>query len=164
MDAARDFRYWLTWAAAVRRKTVDEAPAATIAAELRVSARTVRRWERLNRAPPWAVQVLMMLADGVPIGAGDEWVQWRFVRHRGRVQLCGPDGSTWSPGDLLAYGTTWRRGLELELRQAAPGSQLTWMPASASTRREWPGAVPTWSQLEEALRHVLEDQVRQSLR
>lgn len=161
MDAARDFRYWLKWAAAARRTTVNEAPATTIGRELRVHPRTIRRWEAENRAPGWALQVLMMLADGVPIGAGAEWSGWRFARQSDAVRLVGPDGHAWSPDELLAYRTTCTRARELERRLEGP-AQLTWLPL-AGGRASWPGgAVPSWLQLEQALRDVVDDQVRRS--
>lgn len=157
MQTARDFRYWLTWAAASMRTRLDEPAAVTLSPILGVSARSIRRWEAENKAPRWAIRVLMMLADGIPVTAGSTWNGWRFVRQAGHVRLCGPDGSTWSPADLESYGLTWSRLRSLESSQA-PGAQLTWTPPGAHVRIDWPGgAAPSWRQLEEALRAVLSD-------
>lgn len=155
------FAYWITWGAAqLRRDDGDESDAELVAELLGVSPRAVRHWRASNEPPPWALRTLMLLVDGISPAAAETWRGWRFQR-RGPVSLlCGPDGSTWLPDTLYRYADTQAhvRCLQEQLR---PGSQLRWEAAGEGRRNAWPGGgVPTWLQLEEALRGVVDDAMR----
>lgn len=157
-----DFSFWVKWAAAALRDDLHEPEATTIARHLRVSARTARRWIADNRGPPWATRALMAIASGLPTMALEDWHGWSFRRVNGAVRLRGPRGEDFGPEDLAQAGETHRRLAEHERRALAP-AQLTWIPIEAPRRAVWAsgwpgGSVPTWAQLEHALRSVIAEQ------
>lgn len=157
MRDATDVRYWVRWAGAALRDRADQSDADALAETLAVSPRTVRHWISQNQAPAWAVRVLMQLVSGIPAFAGAQWDGWRFVRRNGRAELTGPDGSHWSPDDLIRYRDT-QDHLRCLQERLSPGAQLTWRPAQSGQRTGWPGGErPSWLQLEDALRHAVAD-------
>lgn len=161
MRDSLDCRYWLTWGAAKLRRAPDAGETETVADALGVSARTVRHWRAENRAPEWALRALMMATNGVAPWVSDAWPGWRFASEAGELMLYAPDGSRgWSQGDLLRHRDQMSRLRSIEAT-LQPGAQLAWLAPGSGRRTLWPGGeVPTWAQLEEALRAVVSDVVR----
>lgn len=159
MRDASDIRHWITWSGSALRRSSDESDADAIGAALGVSPRTVRAWRARNAAPPWALRAMMQAVSGLPAYA-ENWSGWRFKPGPGGAILGGPDGSEWVPADLARYRDALERADALE-RRLSPGSQLVWMAPGAGRRQAWPGGVaPSWQQLEDALRGVLESASR----
>ncbi len=155
MRDSLDARYWITWAGAALRRVPGTTDTANIAAALDIAERTVRHWKTRNAMPAWALRFLMQTVTGIPTYAAN-WEGWTFKPSPAGAVLGGPTGQEWTPADLQAFGNAYARLRALEAAQA-PGSQLTWVPA-AYGRIAWPGdAPPTWQQLEQALRGVLDD-------
>jgi hypothetical protein len=159
MRDSLDARYWITWAGAALRREPGEADTAAIAAALRISDRTVRHWRATNELPPWALTVLMQIVTGLPTYATN-WSGWRFKPAPGGAVLGGPNGQEWTPADLVRNRETFAHLRTLQ-RCLEPGAQLAWQAPSVGQRSTWPGeSVPTWQQLEAALRAVVDDVLR----
>lgn len=156
MRDSLDTRYWVTWAgAALRRPGMTDT--AAIADATGIAERTVRNWKHTNRAPAWALRVLMQVVTGLPTFATN-WHGWRFKPAPGGAVLGGPQGQEWTPADLERHGELYARVRTLE-NAVAPGSQLRWEAPGTGARNVWPGgSLPTWLQLEDALRHVIRDE------
>lgn len=154
-----DCRYWITWSGAALRRSSDECDADAVGHALGVAPRTVRAWRARNQAPAWALRAMMQAVSGLPAYA-ENWSGWRFKPGAGGAILGGPDGSEWTPEDLTRYRDALDRAARLEDR-LAPGSQLVWLAPGAGRRNAWPGGVvPSWQQLEQALRAVVDDVAR----
>lgn len=152
MQAREDFGSWIDWAGGT----------AQVQQLLGVSTRTVRHWRTAGTAPPWALRAIMLLATGIAPAPATTWHGWRFQADGPRWHLAGPDGSTWLPDDLYRFRDTHDhlRCLQEQLR---PGAQLTWQAAGSGHRSTWPGGgAPSWRQLEDALRGVIEDVMRRA--
>lgn len=155
-----DVRGWLDWAGAEMRRYTGDSNAEVIAELLGVAPRTVRAWHQANDAPRWAVRVLLMLTTGLAPHAASSWPGWRFVRDGSRSLLAGPDGSTWTPDCLMRYRDTADH-LRCLQERVQPGAQLSWSAPGSGRRNVWPGGVvPAWAQLEDALRGVVQDELR----
>lgn len=159
MRDSLDVRYWITWAGAALRRQARVSDTEAIAEALGVAERTVRHWRAQNAAPPWALRVLMHTVTGIPTYA-ENWNGWRFKPAPGGAVLGGPAGEEWTPADLAHVRTSYARLRALETA-IAPGAQLTWTAPGTGRRTTWPGGeTPTWAQLEEALRGVVDDAMR----
>jgi len=157
MRDSLDTRYWVTWAgAALRRPGLTDT--AAIADATGIAERTVRNWKHTNRAPAWALRMLMQTVTGIPAFASN-WAGWRFKpAPSGGAILGGPQGQEWTPEELAQVGERLARLRALDAA-TAPGSQLRWEAPGTGLRNVWPGdGVPTWLQLEDALRNVLRDE------
>lgn len=163
MRDSLDCRYWLTWAAARLRRSLGACETETIADALGVTARTVRHWRATNRAPEWAMRALMMCTSGIAPWVADRWPGWRFAHEAGELRLYAPDGSRgWSQSDLIRHRDEISRLRSFEAA-LQPGSQLTWSAPGTGRRNVWPGGeVPTWSQLEQALRIVIAEEAHRA--
>lgn len=160
MQTARNTNYWLTWGAAALRNGPDQPDSRILADALGVSPRTVRHWKQTGRAPAWVIRILMMLVNGVPAYA-QNWTGYRFQRTDQGAALVAPNGAEFSPEEL-AEVTATRASLRKMSAAIAPGAQLKW-EAPSPGRASYPGAaVPTWRQLEDALRVVVADVLEQN--